>query len=190
MTNIQNIFRSLIQEAIRKVGSQWDEGPFVGIRELQPDNRGEVGERFLCKLFEELGYRVELSQVTDPTKKHWDLRIDGATKLEVKTATLGSTRTFQHENLEKDRDFDGVVLLDVAPDAIYLTFAAKGSIPWTSKNDRWTRAPKKLHRRRQGIAYKWDLSLQDVEERRVETIEDVRRGFETMLAEIEEVGKR
>lgn len=128
--------------------------------------------------------------MTDPTKKHWDLRIDGITKLEVKTATLGSTLTFQHENLEKDRDFDGVVLLDVSPDTIYLTFAAKGSIPWTSKNDRWTRNPKKLHRRRNGISYKWDLSLRDVEDRRVETIEDVRLGFEAMLKEIAEGTKK
>lgn len=190
MTNIGAIFRSLIQKALQNVDTQWDEGPFIGIRRLQPDNRGEVGERFLCRLFQDLGYEVELSQVTDPTKKHWDLRIDGATKLEVKTATLGSTRTFQHENLEKDRDFDGVVLLDVAPDSIYLTFAAKASIPWTSANDRWSRNPKKLHRRRQGIAYKWDLSLQDVEDRRVETIEDVRRGFEAMLTEIAEGTKK
>lgn len=184
MTAVGRVLCSLIENALKNIDEQWAEGPYVGLRRLQPDNRGEVGEKFLCDLLTSLDYEVELSHETDPTKKHWDLRLNGEVQLEVKTATLGTTKTFQHENLEKDRDFDGVVLLDIAPDKIYLTCAAKSSIPWTSENDRWSINPKKLHRRRQGIAYKWDLHLRDVENRVIETLDDVRKMFEEMMKEV------
>ena len=164
----------------------WVKGAFMQIRALTPDTRGELGEEFVERLLVSLGYTVERSNVTDRTKKHWDLRVNGVA-LEIKTATVGkSGRSFQHENIEKDRDYDGIVLLDIAPDAIYLTAASKKDLPFNSPNDLWTKSPKQMHRRAHGIQYKWDLSIKDVADREIKSLTDVERLMADLLPPVSE----
>ena len=172
--------------ALAEKQSLWAGGFFQEMRKLQPDLRGEVGEEFIADVLAQAGYSVEVNRETDPTRKHWDVRVSGTIKLEVKTATLGADgRTFQHENFEKDRDYDAVVLVDVAPNDLYLTVAPKDTLPFTRQNDNWTRNPKQMHRRRHGIAYKWDLHLRDVESRKVETLDDIKQMFAPVLGSVD-----
>ena len=180
--SLVEILTNLIEESIAHSGdTAWDEGEFVRIRNLQLDNRGEVGEKFIAEALVAIGHKAEISPITDPAKKHWDVLVGDTIKLEVKTATLGSNKVFQHENIEKERDFDGLVLLDIAPDNIYLTCAAKATLPWTQPNDNWTNTKRKMHRRRASSVYKWDLKLTDVQQRQVQTLEDVKDAFRNLF---------
>ena len=156
------------------------------IKILSVDNRGEIGEEFVKILLEKLGYDVEWISTTDRTEKHWDLTVNGQVKLEVKTATVGKNgRNFQHENIEKDRDYDALVLLDIAPKNLYLTVAPKSTLPFNQPNDNWTVNPKKMHRRAHGIQYKWDLNLTDVKDREIKSLGDVKAIFGNVLPNIE-----
>lgn len=158
---------------------------FADIKQVSSDTVGVIGEEYIKQLLELLGHSVEHSDVTDRTQKHWDLRVNGVTTLEVKTATVGKNgRSFQHENIEKDRNYDALVLLDIAPTAIYLTVAKKSMLPFNQPNEFFTCIAKKMHRRAHGILYKWDFNLRDVEERKIESLKDVEKLFNSVLQKV------
>ena len=180
--DIVRILTDLIEESIAHSGdTAWDKGEFVRIRELQSYNRGDVGEKFIAEALIAIGHKADISPVTDPAKKHWDVLVDSKIKLEIKTATLGRGKTFQHENIEKDKDFHALVLLDIAPNELYLTCAAKSTLPWTERNNIWTNTSKKMHRRRISSVYKWDLNLADVLSRQIRSIEDIKEAYDSMV---------
>ena len=186
MSDIPKLLEELTESKVKQIQESniWSASRFKSIRELSVDTRGELGEEFVKLLLEELGYSVIWARTTDRTQKHWDLQVDDKVTLEVKTATLGSDgKAFQHENIEKDRNYDVLVLLDIAPDAIYLTAAPKHSLPFNERNDNWTINPKRMHRRAHGIQYKWDLSRKDVARREIRSLDDVKRIMATVLPE-------
>lgn len=184
--DIVRILTNLIEESIAYSGdTAWDKGEFVRIRELQSDNRGDVGEKFIAEALIAIGHKADISSVTDPAKKHWDVLVDNKIKLEIKTATLGRGKTFQHENIEKDKDFHALVLLDIAPNELYLTCAAKSTLPWTERNSTWTNTSKKMHRRRISSVYKWDLNLADVVDRKIQSLDDIAEAYSHMLATLD-----
>lgn len=187
MTDPARLLLQIVRSAavVQKKVDLWLDADFAPVKELELDQRGEIGEQFICLALQTLGHEVKTSQTTDPTMKHWDLLVDGTIKLEVKTATLGKTGTFQHENLEKDRNYDGLVLVDIAPNDLYTTFAAKSTLPFTTANSNWSINKKKMHRRRGGIQYKWDLSLKDASSRKIETLKDLEAQYNTMARTIE-----
>lgn len=154
----------------------WDISPYRDLKILQIDSRGLVGENFVVAALAAVGKEVKHHDRTDrEQEKQWDIFCDGI-RLEVKIATMGRVSpTFQHENLDKNRAFDGIIFIDVAPDAVYVSFVPKFLVPWSE-----------IHRRKDSTYYKWDFRRADLEEngRRVETLEDFRRGYEAMLAEI------
>jgi len=81
-------------------------------------------------------------------KQQWDIRTADMS-IEVKTATLGrNTPTFQHERIEKNRQWDTLALLDIAPNSVYLSWATEGSLDWRN-----------MHRRDPEGYHKKDLKL-------------------------------
>ena len=107
----------------------------------------------------------------------YDILVEGHFKVEVKLATRGKMNpTFQHENLKQERDCDAIVLIDVAPDKIYMTCGRKIDLPFRIANDKFTVTRKKMHLRPKG-EFKWDLHLRDVKNREIKTIDDFKRIF-------------
>ena len=157
MSNNDNCIKEFLHEAIseglKKESEKpdphgWRGGEFADGRNLQIDSRGDAGEHFVASVLRRMGKKVEHDSGTDPKKKHWDLIADGV-KLEVKTATLGMSKpSFQHEGVEKDRGYDGIVFVDIAPDDVYISFMAKRDITWG-----------RPHKRRYGKHYKIDFRL-------------------------------
>ena len=175
MSDLTDVLAALIKEHAERVSRKdvWNSGKFKDIKTVSNDTRGEMGESFIAEILKQFGLEVEHSKGADRTEKHWDLRVNGKVTLEIKTATIDKNgRMFQHENIEKDRNYDYLVLLDIAPDAIYLTVAPKGSLPFKEKSSTWTVNPKAMHRRAHGIQYKWDLNLNDVKNRKIKTLKD------------------
>ncbi len=175
--NIKPVLHRALRDALEVLRGKdkhgWLGGEFIEIRRMQADNRGSVGEDFVVALLQMLGKTVTHTGRTDPQNKQWDIVADGI-RLEVKLATLGAnTPTFQHENLEKDRQYDGIVFVDVAPNDIYITCVAKCDIEWN-----------KLHRRRHGIHYKMDWTLSKIKENKMETLGDFSAAYEKMAQRI------
>ena len=178
--NIKSFFLTALKKAQEKIRAEdrhgWEESDFNAIRGLQADIRGAVGEDFLADMLRALGKKVEHSADTDAENKHWDMTADGIT-LEVKFASMGSkTPSFQHESIESKRNYDGLVIVDVAPDGIYITCLAKRDIPWD-----------KLHNRRYGEdVYKWTLNRNKISDRKMETLADFATAYEKMEKRIKE----
>lgn len=152
--------------------------PYTGARfeemiDLEIDARGNVGELFVSRLLQDRGDSVVQNAQTNPLDKQWDIKVTrGATEItaEIKTATMGKkTQTFQHENLPRNRECDILALIDVAPDAVYGTIALPSELPWDDKESQWTATPKKMTLRKDSHAYKWTLTLRDVQDREITT---------------------
>lgn len=180
MNKVARIVTGVIQEAAdnaRKEASPWDNALYGGIKELEIDARGRIGERIVVALLTAAGRAVSHSDATSEDK-HWDLMCDGLT-YEVKGATLGKNGvTFQHENIYKTRLYDGLIFVDIAPNDIYITGHAKKSIVWGD-----------LHHRKDSSFYKWDTHLRatrkhPVLQNRIGDLQDFVRIFTRLEAEI------
>ena len=168
----------------RKTGLWLPSSTHADLLDLSIDSRGEVGEKLLAAALRRLGHEVEVDRTTDAGEKPWDLRVDRKILIEVKTATLGNlSPTFQHERIVRARGFDALALLDIAPEEIYLTFAAKRMMPFLKPTTKFTISPKKLHQR-DGGEYKWDFHLRDVANRRIVKLKDVENGYQSMLKDL------
>ena len=183
MTEISQFIHDAIETVAKENPKKWAGSLYETMMDLEIDCRGDVGEIFLKATLEQLGHEVQGDKTTDASAKPWDLLVDNTVMLEVKTATQGKNRNFQHESLSVERGYHGLVLVDIGPDDIYLTCAAKSTLPFRRPNSRWTQRPKKFHIRNDGRG-KWDLTLKDVEGRKVETLDDIKQHYETMLKDI------
>lgn len=185
MTEISTILVNSIAIVARANPKKWAGSAHSTMMDLEIDSRGEVGETFLADALIQLGHEVEVDRTTDAGSKPWDLRVDGNVLIEVKTATLGkSNAIFQHERIIQGRGWDALALVDIAPDDVYLTLAAKQTIPFRRAAQVWTKHPKKLHLRGGGGDYKWDLTLNDVANRRLAALGDIEEHYQALLKEL------
>ena len=180
MTDVSGVLVGVLDSVAKRNPKKWSGSLHATMMDLEIDCRGEVGENFLAESLTLLGHEVRIDRTTDASSKPWDLLVDGRVMLEVKTATQGKTHTFQHESISIERGYDALVLVDIAPDDVYLTCAPKTDIPFRKKNSLWTVREKKMHLRHDGRG-KWDLNLKDVEPRRIVTLDDVRAQYDLML---------
>lgn len=179
---IKRMMKSSIAESCKTSSNAqlWKGSPFYDIKNLEISRRGDVGEDFVRRVLEQLDHEVEGNPSKDAD---WDLMVDGKIRLEIKTATLGNKK-FQHDNIRKNREFDAVILIGIAPNCIYLTCVAKSKLPWNRKAKKWTKKPKKMHYRKDKKEYKWELSLKDVENRKIKSVKDFDLAFKIMLKDL------
>lgn len=178
--SIGKIFQQIVDEELERQAeeSDWAGAPFEGIRKLQVDPRGQVGEKFIATLLEKLGHQVEYSNVTDARNKHWDLKVDGRVNLEIKTASRGKKqKTFQHEGLERNRQYDVILLLDIAPDEIYMSMYTHASFPWSGTG---------AHRRHYGTHTKFTTYVRKLRDsgKSIETLADFKAAYNEVIAEL------
>lgn len=153
VVNMANIQDLLIGEILKRAPktpsapSEWDGSIFEPIWELEIDERGALGESIVATVLTENGCDVDYEPNKTGYGKDYDL-ISNDIKIEIKTACMGKNKpTFQHENLNKNSHWDAIILLDIAPNKIYLICRTHDEVPWN-----------KLHRRKDSIYYKWDIS--------------------------------
>ena len=99
----------------------WVGSPLLAYRSLGNTNRGEVGEQFIRRYLAAAGIRTGNGNRTSPT----DMRI-GKAAVEVKTASLGSTGTFQFNHIRLDRPYTHLVCLGICPDELLYNVWRKG----------------------------------------------------------------
>nr|MCA8835658.1 hypothetical protein [Pseudomonadota bacterium] len=126
--------------------SQWANSLYGPITKFQIDARGKLGVALIASFLTDLG-RTVVHNETD-NLKDWNLSCDGI-KYEIKTATLGKDgSSFQHESIYQTRIYDGLIFVDIAPSAIYISIYAKADIQWD-----------KIHLRKDSAFYKWDTNI-------------------------------
>ena len=128
----------------------WIDSSYENVQLLSIDERGQLGEEISVEILKKFKCKIDYASSATEAIKGWDF-ISNGLKIETKlaTVTIGSG-LFQHENLHPQRDFNGVLFIDVAPNEIYLTAVCKKDIIW-----------KNLHRRENGL-YKCDFSIQHI----------------------------
>jgi len=143
----------------------WNDSLYEDIKFLSIDERGQLGEEITVEILKSFKCNIVYDSSITEAVKGWDL-ISNRLKIEVKFATVTiGTGLFQHENLHSQRDFDGVLFIDVTPNKIYLTAVCKKDILW-----------KKLHRRPNGD-YKCDFSIKHIEDNKIPKFKKYKTGL-------------
>lgn len=128
----------------------WNDSLYEDIQFLTIDERGQLGEEITVEILKKFKCKIKYDASVTGAVKGWDF-ISNGFKIETKLATITiGSGLFQHENLHPQRDFDGILFIDVAPNEIYLTAVCKKDIIW-----------KKIHRRESGI-YKCDFPIKHI----------------------------
>ncbi len=150
---ISDIILKKIEEIKKRKPPQmfdWNDSLYEDMQFLTIDERGQLGEEITVEILKNFKCKIDYDASITEAVKGWDFVSNGL-KIEVKLATITiGTGLFQHENLHPQRDFDGILFIDVAPNEIYLTAVCKKDIIW-----------KKLHRRPNGD-YKCDFSIKNI----------------------------
>lgn len=131
----------------------WNDSLYEDIQLLTIDERGQLGEEITVDILKDFNCKISYYASVTGAEKGWDF-ISNGFKIETKLATITiGTGLFQHENLHPQRDFDGILFIDITPNEIYLTAVCKKDIIW-----------KKLHRRESGV-YKCDFSIKHIRDK-------------------------
>lgn len=101
----------------------WQNSPLMGYRLLSNTNRGEIGEEFIRRYLHAAGIEVANGGRTSAT----DMTI-GQSSFEVKTASLGSNRTFQFNHVRLDRRYDYLLCIGICPQKIVFNIWRKGEV--------------------------------------------------------------
>ena len=174
--DIKPLLVSTITQAVKDhPAGDWSGSPFEDIFKLSADVRGEVGEQLCASILRNNGFTVPLEQLGKTESfggRSYDFTVNGV-PVEVKLATRGrNANTFQHENLSKERGWEILVIIDVAPNDIYVEIKGKKDLPWNE-----------MHRRKDGSIYKYDLSIKKHEERKskIKTTDEFVKRFQKTL---------
>jgi hypothetical protein len=132
-----NIVESVTDEYTSKPKKKniWLGTPFEELVTLSPDERGHWGEKLVYTLITYLLPNIDCfwdsnKNTSNEDGSIWDILI-GIFRTEVKTAFLGTNeKSFQHENLHKDKEWDKVLFVDVVQNGIWFTVQNKSDIPF------------------------------------------------------------
>ena len=162
---------TLMVEIIREHTPEdiWRDSPLVGYRALGNTNRGAIGEEFVRRYAESLGFDVSNGGRTSAT----DFAINRL-RLEVKTASLGANGTFQFNHVRMDRDYDCLFCLGICPNRVVFNMWRKGVVAEARAG--------KLVRMAEGqsVTYKLTKKLTDMW-----PIEDLAEFLNESIAEVE-----
>ena len=144
----------------------WNDSLYEDIKFLTIDERGQIGEEIAVDILKSFECDVDYDSSRTAEVKGWEL-ISNGLKIEMKLATItvvGSGQ-FQHENLHPQRDFHGVLFIDITPEEVYLTAVCKKDILW-----------KKLHRRPNGY-YKCDFTIKHIQNNSIPKFDKYKTGL-------------
>ena len=103
--------------------SMWTNSPFEGYRRVGNTNRGQIGEDFVRRYLNEAGIPVGGGTRVTPT----DLEVAGQL-IEVKTASLGASGTFQFNHVRLDKKYRYLLCLGICPQRIVFNAWRKGAL--------------------------------------------------------------
>lgn len=162
---ISDVFADAKEYARKKIGTTdpWANSPFAYLTRLTLDARGSWGEYFLSHLLANVcGKKVfwDDTKNTNQDDGTYDLIVNGK-RIEVKTAYIGKSKTWQHDGiLGTQDDYDLLALIDIDYYDIHITFITSEYIfEWAPKQVRDPILGKKFTlRQKEEDKYKFDFS--------------------------------
>ena len=109
---------------------KWIGSPFEHIKRISNSKVGAVGQSFVEKLCEVIGFDHEPfrnQKGKRTTTGDWDIEIEGVS-FEVKTATEDTVGNFQFNHIRHHRQYDAVLCIGIAPDDIFFGAWSKADI--------------------------------------------------------------
>ena len=104
--------------------AKWRKAPLGDVKLLSNTHVGNAGQDFIREWCQAEG----ISWKDAPSKQSsWDAEIDGK-RYEIKTATEDTNDNFQFNHIRHHRDYDGVLCLGIAPNAILFGIWTKAEI--------------------------------------------------------------
>ena len=155
MSKAVDIMLSVLEEQINRQteNSLWGDSDFKLAELLKNDYSGKAGEVYIARLCDQLG--IENLYVEDEINQNdgtYDIVINNK-RVEIKTARLGTSGSWQHESL-RDYGSDYFLFLDIAPDGLYLSIF-ESNFDFSKRHPVFGRTP---HLRKEtGGTYKFDF---------------------------------
>lgn len=109
---------------------KWLGSTFEQIKRLSNTKVGDVGQDFVERLCEELGFTCEFPQADKGGRSRnspWDIRIEGVT-FELKTATEDVKGSFQFNHVRYQRTYQGLLCVGIAPEEILFDGWTKAAV--------------------------------------------------------------
>jgi len=100
---------------------KWTGAPFEHIRRVPNTKVGDVGQDFVEKPCEQIGFEVGFPEDTKGKRKRqnpWDMMIEGKT-FEVKTASEDKSGPFQFNHIRYHRPYEAVLCIGIGPSGIF-----------------------------------------------------------------------
>lgn len=125
-------YTKLFKEALsaNKDHSKWDTGNFKDIKFISNTKVGKVGQDFIEKACNDLGFSIEFPVNVKGERSNnspWDIKINGIT-FELKTATEDTNGSFQFNHIRYHRPYEAVLCLGISPDSLQFDLWSKADI--------------------------------------------------------------
>lgn len=111
-TEIYDLFRNLIYEKLKSIEKE-KKGYFALAWGFEANAIGQVGETFIKNIFNNKGYSVDLKHIHD----EYDIIINNK-KIEIKTAKVGSNKSFQFNGINPRYNYDLIICLGIELNSI------------------------------------------------------------------------
>ena len=177
--DIKNLIHQKIEEVKAEIPAprfNWDDSLYEDTQFLSIDARGRLGEKIVAHILKINKHIVDgADEQTNPERGH-DILVDGTIPIEVKLATITvGTGMFQHEALRSQRNYNGILFLDIAPNNFFLTAVKKENIVFALRRGEAEAGLKKLTRRENGD-YKCDFSINHIQNNNIPKFRDYKTG--------------
>lgn len=109
---------------------KWLGQPFERIKRLSNTKVGDVGQDFVEKLCDEVGFDCKFPEKLDGHRSRqspWDIRMEGKT-FEIKTATEDVSGCFQFNHIRYHRDYEALLCIGVAPSDVLMGAWSKAAV--------------------------------------------------------------
>lgn len=109
---------------------KWTDSRFEKIRRLPNTKVGDVGQDFIEKLCEALGFKLifpENKAGKRAKQSPWDIKINEV-EFELKTATEDVSSKFQFNHIRYHRNYDAVMCLGIAPEEAFFGLWSKADL--------------------------------------------------------------
>jgi hypothetical protein len=110
--------------SIQKSSNVFNNSFFESIDYLKLDYSGKVGEKIITKICDKFNIKYFYEEDKNYSDGQYDIKINN-NRIEVKTARLGKTGTFQHESLKNCNIYDKLMFVSILPNKYYLTIIPK-----------------------------------------------------------------
>lgn len=116
--NLNEILKNLIEEKYNEIAHFKQSGIFEKINDFEANAVGQVGEKFVKMVFENLG--IEMQDFGEVIHDEFDICLKDGTKIEIKTARKGlKNNTFQFNGINPNYNCKYIICIGLSAKAAF-----------------------------------------------------------------------